>query len=425
MDIDTQQEQPKNLDIRDFIFRVENLARIQKGSFKLKPLTIFCGPNNSGKTWTMYSLYSFFDLLFQFNYRHHKTIFRRIRARRRSIQDRPTHTSEQADITPEILSEHLTRNLPNFFNDDNAFENAKFMFEIDNKMWQDYMQYVWDSRNAEYINDMLPFRTLLIPAERNGLHLFFRELNYRRTALLHHASRKNINIRELIDDVIKTRYAQPIADYIDWLNKIMREPKTSPKEFQDCAKSLEKELSGGTYNADRSTGNITFMPYKQDNIPSKRLDFHTSSSTVKSLFGLWYFLKYQAKKGDTLMIDEPELNLHPNNQRKLARLLARLVNRGLHVVISTHSDYIVREFNTLIMLNSAKPKLRKEYNYDDTEVLNNEDVIAYQFDKGVITDFKITPDDGIYAETFDNVITEMNDVNNGIYYSIQDEKNRN
>ena len=37
------------------------------------------------------------------------------------------------------------------------------------------------------------------------------------------------------------------------------------------------------------------------------------------------------------MIDEPELNIHPANQRHIARLLARLVNAGMSVVISTHA----------------------------------------------------------------------------------------
>ncbi len=40
-------------------FDVSNLGSVRSGSFALKPLTIFCGPNNSGKTWTMYSLYHF------------------------------------------------------------------------------------------------------------------------------------------------------------------------------------------------------------------------------------------------------------------------------------------------------------------------------------------------------------------------------
>ena len=38
-------------------FDVKNLGVIREGKFTQKPLTLFCGPNNSGKTWAMYSLY--------------------------------------------------------------------------------------------------------------------------------------------------------------------------------------------------------------------------------------------------------------------------------------------------------------------------------------------------------------------------------
>ena len=90
------------------------------------------------------------------------------------------------------------------------------------------------------------------------------------------------------------------------------------------------------------------------------MGLHSASSTVKSLFGLWFYLENQAKKGDVLMIDEPELNIHPENQRKIARVLAMLVNAGLNVVVSTHSDYIVRELNSLIMLSGDKGKKLRE-----------------------------------------------------------------
>ena len=60
------------------------------------------------------------------------------------------------------------------------------------------------------------------------------------------------------------------------------------------------------------------------------------------------------------MIDEPELNLHPDNQRRIARLLARLVNLGIKVFITTHSSYIIKELNTLIMLNRDEPHLKRE-----------------------------------------------------------------
>ena len=116
------------------------------------------------------------------------------------------------------------------------------------------------------------------------------------------------------------------------------------------------------------------------------------------------------------MIDEPELNIHPANQRHIARLLARLVNAGLRVVISTHSDYIVREFNSLLMLSQDNGELRDRHNYSEDEVLNVEQVSACLFDNQKITPFEISPEDGIYATKFDTVIKDLNRVNDDIHY---------
>ena len=77
------------------------------------------------------------------------------------------------------------------------------------------------------------------------------------------------------------------------------------------------------------------------------------------------------------MIDEPELNLHPANQRLMARLIARLVNSDLRVIASTHSDYLVREINSLIMLSrpgTVQAELMQRYDDKREELLTPDKV---------------------------------------------------
>ena len=374
-------------------FEINNLGSIKKGEFTQKPLTLFCGSNNTGKTWTMYSLYHFYGLL---------------KSATAYIQDNPVHTT-----TLKRFNKQLSNSLPFLFNaDSEEIRNAKFNF-LANKD-EDFNHFLRDNNSNDF----------LIPAERSGLHLFFRELSTKRTALLHHASQKKININELLKDVIRSRYAIPIGDYINFLNSLVEIKKSKKKDFNDYAKEIQKKLVQGSYKVDSNTGDISFKPksISKDNKPDY-LDLHLTSSTVKSLFGLWFYLNYRAKPGDILMIDEPELNLHPENQRVITRILAQLVNAGLKVVISTHSDYIVREFNSLIMLNQDKKgELQKKHKYHSNEILSPEKVGAYLFDKQTIKPFKISSDDGIYATTFDEVIKKINEVNNDIYYSLQETK---
>ena len=59
--------------------------------------------------------------------------------------------------------------------------------------------------------------------------------------------------------------------------------------------------------------------------------------------GSVFYLKHVAAPGQLIIIDEPELNLHPSRQIMMARLLTMLVKFGLRVMITTHSDYIVRK----------------------------------------------------------------------------------
>ena len=388
-------------------FQVENLGVIKTGEFIQKPLTIFCGPNNSGKTWVMYSLYYC-----------HGSMARLAHKRRKGKADRPGSPTvgKQEEKAPKQslakFNKQLSATLADVFNTSpELLAHARFhLTGFDENHFQAFLN---DPENTKF-----PF---LMPAERNGLHLFYRELSTRRAALLHHASKENIDLNELLKDVIRSRYALPIAHYINWLNQLSEIQRGAAGPFHQQALQLQKQLAKGAYKVEPRSGVIQFKPYqKRRGIATQSMELHMTSSTVKSLFGLWFYLENQAQPGDLLMIDEPELNIHPANQRHIARLLARLVNAGLRVVISTHSDYIVREFNSLLMLSQDNGELRDRHDYSEDEVLKVEQVSACLFDKQNISPFEISPEDGIYATTFDTVIEDLNRVNDDIHYSLQE-----
>jgi len=39
---------------------ISNLGRVKNADIELKPLTVFIGPNNTGKTWSAYLVYAIF-----------------------------------------------------------------------------------------------------------------------------------------------------------------------------------------------------------------------------------------------------------------------------------------------------------------------------------------------------------------------------
>ena len=158
-----------------------------------------------------------------------------------------------------------------------------------------------------------------------------------------------------------------------------------------------------------------------------------SSSAVRSLLDVGFYLRHVVKPGELLMVDEPELNLHPENQRRIARLFARLANLGVKVFITTHSDYIIKEVNTLIMLHQDKPHLRKivrDEGLRSQELISPDKIKTYIAKKALIklkgkkrksrnhtlVEAKISPEHGIEAGSFDVTIDDMNRVQDAIVW---------
>jgi predicted ATPase len=63
-----------------------------------------------------------------------------------------------------------------------------------------------------------------------------------------------------------------------------------------------------------------------------------------------------AEPAQLVYLEQPEIHLHPRAQVTFANLLARAVDRGVRVVVETHSALLVRAVQTLV----AKQQLRSE-----------------------------------------------------------------
>ncbi len=442
----------------------ENLGNISKGSVELNKLTIFTGENNTGKTYATYGVYSLLDKDFDYSLKEINPIIDKLYKDGLYNLNLKNFFDENYLKIKKEIEVSFSKSLSYVFSaNEDKFKRSKITFDLDTKKIEEelfkrfhkstltigkkdnvileinkevdstILQLVLLNTDApkdiisdnlknvlsHFIFDNLFSKSFLLPAERTGLNLFYQELSSERTAIFHHIGKSKINKMELIKDLIVSRYPQPIADYIDFLNNI-NILKKGNSDFKNLSLLIQKEILKGKYRVEKD--GIYFIPYKKDANKenyNEKISLHLTSSTIKTFFSLVFYLEHLAKVGETLIIDEPELNLHPNNQRKIARILSMVANRGVKVIVSTHSDYFIREINNLIMLKNdfkSKKYIMKKYNYDNNMLISSYDVSAYLFYKNSIEKMEIDEQEGIIAKTFDSVINDLNSASDDIYY---------
>jgi hypothetical protein len=217
------------------------------------------------------------------------------------------------------------------------------------------------------------------------------------------------------------RYPLAIRDGLQIAND-MENLQKYKSPYYAFADKLEAELLQGKISISRY-GEMLFAPDKAKTI---QLPIHLTASVVKTLTSLTFYLRYLAEKNDLIIIDEPELNLHPDSQIFLTRIFAQMLNRGLRLLVSTHSDYIIRELNNLIMLSNTSPAVKNkavELNYKEDESIPFDEVNAYLFNykgRGKVT-VKSVPvsESGFKVETIDSAIKSLNYASEELYYAMK------
>lgn len=229
---------------------------------------------------------------------------------------------------------------------------------------------------------------------------------------------------------IDADYAWPVEDNVDFVRQLEDIDKRTGELATSHPELLEAfdAILGGSYKVIKQQ-----LVFQAKGAGKQRFTMNEASSCIRALLDVGFYLRCRARAGDLFMIDEPELNLHPKNQRAFARLVTRMVNAGIKVFITTHSDYLVKELNTLIMLNQRTAhtnSVQQHHGYDDAELLDPEKVRLYM--TGTTSKVlpgakrsskiktlklaKIYPDRGIEVETFDDTIEIMNAIQSEILY---------
>ena len=459
---------------------LKNLGILKHAEFSLGDLTIICGENNTGKTYATYALYGFLDswgkhTSFPVNDAHVQSLL--------TAGDIRIELGEHVKRANRVLEEACKRYANQLYTvfaaSEDRFHNSEFQIQTEEINIRDKeferrvgiaseRSFVYSKRkgseelivalalagdrkreiNSIYAESAIDFiigdavfsdffpTAFISSAERTGAAIFRKELNFARNRLFEEMGRadQKIDTRELFFKAYQS-YPVPIENNVDFIRDLEGVAKRQSFIAKEHSKILDgfSDIIGGKYTVAQDD-QLYYTP------KDTRLDLTMieSSSAVRSLLDIGFYLRHVAQKGDLLMVDEPELSLHPANQRRIARLFARLVNLGIKVFITTHSDYIVKELNTLIMLDHKRPHIEKiatEHGYDrKTESINVNKVKVYTAKEALIplqkgqkrrrrghtlVEADIDPELGIEAPSFDDTINKMNGIQRDIVWGAE------
>lgn len=460
------------------IIKIKNFGPIDKCEIETKPLTLFVGPNGTGKTWTATLIACFFhqnmwghysraysegELIEQYNLIDDaiESVLVNGNAKIDMMKFIEEHASEYlsnvARLMPKYMSEFLGSQLISFddLSIDIKFDRKNYLqylnkFSADRTIGVnedgDALLKVYTQKNDPYvyvfarsskeiqempinlikhrissfifmiINRMYYDYTHFFPAERTGVMQFFsgikipKEKNMASKDVTSNENYDKNDTYVLKNSVLISSLISTITSAFDIKNQVHRKElaKKNSKinRYMELANILENDiLLGGVETIEKPDDSIDILFRLKDN--SNVFDIPSVSSGVKDLIPLVLYLRYVAEERDLVVIDEPEMNLHPEAQIKIMEFLAMMVNSGLNVIATTHSPYLVDHISNLTkayeLKNAGKDNLEEKFKLkNDLCFIGSDKVSTYLFDNNSVID--ILDKDGLVNwDTFGNI----------------------
>ena len=396
----------KPLDIQ---ISVQNFGPIAKADIDLRPLTVFVGESNTGKTYLsalIYLLHQYFEGFSRFPWAAHVPLFLQsiyhsqdasssnpVVLKAEILEALRKRTFKFSDLPQAVQdwlqhrlrnSEVLENGLKRCFDLGNVSKLVRFTNGARNELKvslevREACQTRWnfdlqDAGSGLNVGGHINGETSFSPDDTAVLREIFDVNNSRAfwgrepaAAYYLPAARSGIMqshgviASSLIENATRLglerfpaipAFSGMIADFLKLIVNY-DERHGSSYEMRRIAKALENEVLQGEIKVTRPVpeGYPEFLYRPKKTTETLRLS--QSSSMVSELAPLVLFLRGIVNPGDLLIIEEPESHLHPGAQTAIARTLARLVREGVRLVITTHSDWLLQQLGNLIREGEA------------------------------------------------------------------------
>ncbi len=241
--------------------------------------------------------------------------------------------------------------------------------------------------------------SIYLPAARTGFMLT--------KDIINKVGRKNtFNLSEEKEEI--TPFIRPINQFLDIMGD-MSTDNLGKDENIKLAIDLEKEMTNGSIEISAiANKEVQYVPagYK------KGIPLRLSSAVVTELSPLILILKHK-KIVNRFYYEEPEMCLHPQLQSKIGKMLGRMVNSDIGMIVTTHSDIMLQHINNMIKLSKCQncEEICDRLGYTQLDLLSSAQVKVYQLraTEGEKTEVEELPcgENGFVVPTFNDALDEI------------------
>lgn len=435
---------------------VKHFGKIKEAVVEVSPMTLFLGDNNSGKSYMMTLLYGLLNIrLFfsKYDFAEDSPAYQKcVKVLERNLNWDAGNSVQTFKLTPkeciyfsELLNTILEKNKEIFLRDlfNKEMEIGQIQVSFPEKMdcsfkisrgysvndkeahmsifgmdgeksiifgysmpvnqfkerggFQFFLAYMIEFMLKDGFTEMGRGDAVYFPMARTGFLLTYK-------SLVGSAMQDKFNLQETSKNLL----TKPNSDFLTALSQL--DTLKPREEYREIVEFIEQQvIHGRVRRTELPSHEILYTPEGQE----KQLPMFVVSGVVTEMAPLLLFLQYTNL--GTLLMEEPEISLHPELQWTIARVLIRIHNKGVPVFVTTHSDIILQHVNNMLKLEEAEGKeayLRK-LGYDFQDLLKREDVAVYQFDVDKENWTMVTRlpcgDYGFEAMTFYNTLKKLND----------------
>lgn len=382
-------------------FEVKNVGKIRHADIKLDGITVIAGENNTGKSTIGKMLYCVFN---SFYMKENQIRLQRVNPIRRllfnflhemngmqhSINACTSFANEIVNKTDEYINDkkHLVEDVQKWYQDNNVVKNVvmndnqeavsqladkiiSYMNIPDEKIVEMLFKQRLDaefsmkvghmnhSDEASFINLIIKDDSINIKVNSTGDVQIDNSISMIKNIIY-------IDNPFVIDEINNgIYYALPVNHRCDLINKLSGKHKN--KDFDVLDKILVDEKLNNIFNVmnDVCDGELSLnengvYEYKTGSLDGP-LDVVNISTGMKSFIIIKALLRNGSiDENGIIILDEPEIHLHPEWQLKFAEIIVLLQKEfGLNILLNTHSPY----FLNAIEVYSKKYDVSNKCNY--------------------------------------------------------------